>query len=418
LPPDGESIINFTHAFDKVGDHSLTVRIEGDSFPDDNAFHAVVQVRNQLNVLLVDGSPSKEPLGGAADFLELALTPYQSTAATLKDLIHTTTVDAKRLREQDWTGKEVIVLADVERLPGNRLNEIDKFVRAGGGLLVFAGPHCDLDYYQREFYRKGQGLYPASLKGLQRADAAPARLLQQRLTHPATTYFNDARGGRLQEAEFRSWFKLEPVENATVLLKLDSGSPLVLEKAAGRGRVIAAATTGNAEWSNLPLQPFFVPLMQRLVTYLATQNTAPAWQLVGTPLRLTLPVNLADTEFTLRDPTGQIQTLKPKQERDGFVLESPPILQSGIFQLSRPGAPSTLLAYNVDPAESDLTPLPADAVKKIADRHKADYVESFDAYTKLDSSRRHGSELWQPFLLVLLALLFFEVLLQQRIAKG
>lgn len=418
LPPEGESIINFTHGFDKVGDHSLTVRIEGDSFPDDNAFHAVVQVRNQLNVLLVDGSPSKEPLGGAADFLELALTPYQSTAATLKDLIHTTLVDARKLREQDWAGKEVVILADVDRLQGNRVNELDKFVRGGGGLFVFAGPHCDLDWYQREFFRKGQGLYPASFKGLQRADAGAARLLQQRLTHPATTYFNDARGGRLQDAEFRTWLKLEPMESSTVLFQLDSGAPLVLEKAVGRGRVIAAATTANAEWSNLPLQPFFVPLMQRLVSYLATQNTAPAWQRVGTPLRLTLTKSDADTDYTLRDPSGQTQILKPHKEADLVILESPPILQSGIFQLSRAGAAPALLAYNVDPAESDLTSLPAEEVKRMAERHQAAYVDSFEAYAKLDSGRRHGSELWQPFLLALLALLFFEVLLQQRIAKG
>ena len=64
LPPEGEAVIAFTHAFDAVGDHSLAVRLEGDSFADDNAFYSVVQVRNQLNVLLVDGDPSAAPLEG------------------------------------------------------------------------------------------------------------------------------------------------------------------------------------------------------------------------------------------------------------------------------------------------------------------------------------------------------------------
>lgn len=45
-------------------------------------------------------------------------------------------------------------------------------------------------------------------------------------------------------------------------------------------------------------------------------------------------------------------------------------------------------------------------------------MENIDEWQKLDRTRRHGSELWQPFLIVLLALLFLEVLLQQRIAKG
>ncbi|HAL70165.1 MAG TPA: hypothetical protein DCP71_00110, partial [Verrucomicrobiales bacterium] len=134
LAPEGEALISFTHAFTSIGDHSLAVRLEGDSFADDNAFYSVVPVRNQLNVLLVDGDPGTEALSGAADFLELALTPYQSASASLKDLIRITKVDAKRLRETDFRGQEIIVLADVDRLPDNRLGELDKFVKAGGGL--------------------------------------------------------------------------------------------------------------------------------------------------------------------------------------------------------------------------------------------------------------------------------------------
>ncbi|MEN3940759.1 BatA domain-containing protein [Prosthecobacter sp. SYSU 5D2] len=421
LAPEGEAVISFTHAFDKVGDHSLAVRLEGDSFPDDNAFYSVVQVRNQLDVLLVDGDPATEPLGGATDFLELALTPYLSAeATTLKDLIRITKVDSRRLRDSDYKGKEIIVLADVDRLQGNRLTELDKFVKAGGGLIVFAGPHCDLDWYNREFYKKSEGLLPVGIKGLQRASAAsPARVLQQRLTHPAVVYFNDARGGRLQDAEFQSWLEFDVPENADTqpLLQLDRGTPLFIEKARERGRVILSATTADAEWSNLPLQPFFVPLMQRLVTYLATQSAVTAWAEVGKPLRLALPKETAGQTYTLQGPTGQTQELKVKADGEQGLLESPAITAPGIYRLTQ-GNRTRLLAYNLDAAESNLAALPADQVKKLAERYDAAFVESFDAWQKLDRTRRHGSELWQPFLLGLLALLFFEVLLQQRIARG
>lgn len=419
LPAGGESLVNFTHAFDTTGDHSLAVRVEGDSFPDDNAFYTVVQVRDQLNVLLVDGDPSTSPLGGAADFLELALAPYQSANASLKDLVRTTKVDARRFREDDLKGREVVILADVERLQGNRLSDLDKFVSAGGGLVVFAGPHCDLEWYNREFFKKGAGLYPAAIKGLKRARSAPARILQQRLTHPAVLYFNDARGGRLQDAEFHSWFEWEADETARPVLQLDQGTPLVLEKNHGLGRVIAVATTADAEWSNLPLQAFYVPLMQRLAAHLATQSAASAWSPTGAPLRIALPREQAAREHSLRGPTGLVQTLSPQAAGDGqaALLESAPIHAPGIYQLSA-GASTRLLAFNLDPAESDLTPLPAEKVREIAARHQASFVESFDAWQKLDRTRRFGSEFWQPLLLAVLALLFFEVLLQQRIARG
>ncbi|MDZ4404734.1 BatA domain-containing protein [Prosthecobacter sp.] len=424
VAPEGEAVLSFTHAFDKVGDHSLSVRLEGDSFADDNAFHSIVQVRNQLNVLLIDGKPGAAPLEGATDFLELALTPHTAAANTLKDLIRTKKVDLRKLRDDDFKQAEVVILANVEKLQGRAQSDLDKFVKEGGGLLIFAGPDCDIDWYNRELYRKGEGLLPAAIKGQARAELAgtPARLLMQRLTHPSVLYFNDARGGRLQDAEFRHWFEFaQPTnnENTQRILNLDRNVPLLLEKKHGQGRVIAAATTANAEWTNLPLQPFFVPLMQRLTTYLATEGSAPAWQLVGSTIRLNLEKAELGAEFTLRDPTGQTQALKSQQEGDKVFVQSPPIAQPGIFQLQRIGTDKiTFLAFNTDNTESDLKPLPADQIKKIADRHEASFADSLPGYQALDRTRRHGSELWQPLLIALLALLFFEVLLQQRIAKG
>jgi hypothetical protein len=102
-----------------------------------------------------------------------------------------------------------------------------------------------------------------------------------------------------------------------------------------------------------------------------------------------------------------------------MFVQSPPISQPGIFALQRVGTDkTTLLAFNTDNSESDLKPLPADQIKKIADRHEAAFADSLPSYQSLDRTRRHGSELWQPLLIALLALLFLEVLLQQRIARG
>jgi hypothetical protein len=70
-------------------------------------------------------------------------------------------------------------------------------------------PIATSTWYNRELSAKGEGLLPAAIKGQARAEAAgPRPLLMQRLTHPSVLYFNDARGGRLQDAEFRHWFEL------------------------------------------------------------------------------------------------------------------------------------------------------------------------------------------------------------------
>ncbi|MFZ4768117.1 MAG: BatA domain-containing protein, partial [Roseimicrobium sp.] len=291
IAPHAETSLTLNHAFDTAGDHALTVRVEGDSFPDDNSFSLVVPVRDQVNTLLIKGTSGSGSLEGATDFLEIALTPHQSAAASLKDVIHTGSVDQKQVREKSFDGAEVIVMANVEKLQGRALNDLEEFVKRGGGLLVFVGPDIDAKWYEQEFFRTGKGLLPCLLKGYGHVDQGqpPARIISQRHTHPATTYFNDSRGMRLQDAAFQHWARCEKIEGeARVLLSLDRGDALLVEKPLVRGRVILCAATANAQWSNLPLQPVFVPLVQRLVTYLATQNASPQFQTCGTSLRVAL----------------------------------------------------------------------------------------------------------------------------------
>lgn len=422
VPGDGEVTTSFTHAFDKVGDHALGVRLEGDALTEDNAAQAVLRVRRQIDVLLIDGNPSTQPLSGSVDFLEIALSPHMAAATKMKDLVITTKVDAKRLRNDDFKGKEVVIMANVGR--PQRLQDLEKFVKEGGGLMVFAGPECDVRAYQNEFFRNGQGLFPASVKGFGHTNEGenPARILLQRFTHPATTYFNDARGGRLQDAEIKHWLQLEPKnDEVKTLFTLDRGAPLFIEKTVGRGRVIACATSANPEWTNMPLQMVFVPLVQRLVSYLGTPDSAAASLVVGSSVQLGLQEGRGDEVYELTDPAGKQTEVKARKESNGVVLSTPPTREPGLYDLRPKGASddsARKFAINVSPAESDLKPLTAGEVEKLATRYEAGYADNYDGYQRLDRTRRHGSELWQFALLILLVLLFVEVLLEQRISKA
>lgn len=426
IAPNAETLLTLNHAFDTPGDHALTVRVEGDSFPEDNAFSLVVPVREQVNTLLVKGGSGSGPLEGATDFMEIALTPHQSAAASLKDVIRTGSVEERQVREKSFDGSEVIVMANVEKLTGRALSDMEEFVKRGGGLLIFAGPDMDARWYEQDFFRNGKGLLPCSIKGYGHVDEGqvPARIISQRHTHPATMYFNDARGMRLQDAAFQHWVRCERIEGeARVLLSLDRGDALVVEKPFGRGRVLLCASTANAQWNNLPLQPAFVPLVQRLVTYLATQSASPQFQPCGTTLRVALRKDQAAQTFTITDPLNRTREVKAQVDKDNTpVLSFTDTHQAGLYEVRSANDPKTTpprrFAFNLNPAESGLTPLESGKVRAIAERAGAGFASSYEEYERLDRSRRHGSEIWQPLLLLLLGLMFAEVFLQQRIAKA
>lgn len=421
VPGEGETTLGLTHAFDEVGDHSLTVRLEGDGVAEDNAWSGVVKVRNQVNVLLVDGNPSPVPLEGASDFVELALAPHLAVAAGMKDLVVTTKVEERRLRDQDFKGKEVVILCDVERL--NRVGDLEKFVKEGGGLLVFAGPRADVKRYNTELWKKGAGVLAAEIKGLEHADAGglPARVGMQRFTHGALSYFNDPRAGKLSEAEFRTWWTVDlGSEGVKPMAMLDRGTPLLVERTVGKGRSMLFASSANPEWNNLPLQLVWVPMMQRLVSHLATRGAAASASPVGEPVRLGLEEGSGNETFALSSPSGEVEDLTARKEAAGVLVESRRVELPGVYELKPKtgGGEARKFAFNVDPSESDLKALTSGEVTSLAGRLGVDAVESVDAYQKLDRSRRFGAELWQAALLVLLVLLFAEVLLEQRISRA
>jgi hypothetical protein len=435
VPAEGEATLTLTHSFDKAGDHALAVRIEGDTLTEDNAATAIVQVRTQVRVLLLTEDERSADLEGALDFVELALMPNDAVEEkTLKDLIQTQRLDFRRLRREDLKGVEVVIAADMDR--PERLRQLEEYVEQGGGLILFPGPHSQTESWQRDYARVK--FLPAQVKGLQSASGAAARLVAQRFTHPALSYFSDGRAGRLADAEIQTWWTLEPRDDeAKVLLSLDRGSPMLVERSYGQGRVILAASTASPDWGTLPIQPYFVPLMQRLVAHLASQSGASRSFLVGQSLQVAV-ANAADTNknstrptslltaregesFTLKAPTDEDAELKVQKQGNTLELKSKPTVSPGVYALARPGSGETgamKFAVNVDPAEADLRPLSDEDVKELAGRFGAGYADSLTSYQALDRERRHGSEVWQIFLLLLLLLLFGEVLLAQRISRA
>ena len=53
-----------------------------------------------------------------------------------------------------------------------------------------------------------------------------------------------------------------------MLIRLDDGGPLLIERALGAGRVLLFTSSLDREWNDLPVQPVFVPFMAGLANHL------------------------------------------------------------------------------------------------------------------------------------------------------
>jgi hypothetical protein len=366
-----------------------------------------------------------EPLMGETDFIEIALRPFGNAKVELADLVTTKTIDSRDLDAKGLAESRVVVLANVSQLNDVQLKAVENFAREGGGVLIFPGNRINSAWYNTTFLAGGKGLLPlpvASLAGSTNSGTR-ATIVSQHYEHPALEMFNDPRNGNLSEADIRLWYKMreesgKPGDSGvTVLARLDTGDPFLVEKRFGEGRVIECAVPCDAEWTNLPARPFYLPLMQQLVTYLASKVYPPRNVDVGKPLVAFLPAADAGRKAILTDPEGKAKeiVLQPKGTRT--IAEYSDTQKPGLYVLDAPNNNRIHFVVNVDRKESDLSQLSEVEVQGVAKAMGASVVKTFSEYHALDQQRRFGQEIWQGLLAAMIGLVFLEMILEQAFAR-
>lgn len=436
LEPGTAAQVLFACQFKTAGSHVVEVEAAvDDRLATDNRCAASIPVLERIDVLLVDGAPSSIPLEGETDFLAVALTPYTLGRAKLTDLLETRTITAKELDERALAGARVVVLANVARLTDEQVGVLADYVRGGGSLLVFLGNKIDMPWYNQTLHSGTSPLLPMpllSLEGNARDNPQSARVVAQYFEHPALELFNDRANGNLADVEIRNWYrfgrpeKLSPAgqnsddrpDGALVLARLETGDPLIVQRHFGAGVVVQVATACDADWSTFPMQPVYLPLVQQLVTTMASQVMPSRNLQTGEPLVAVLPGDAAGLPLSLASPDGLLHTVHPVARGTSSVVQFDRTAQPGVYTLTGSEGETIHFVAQAPRIESDLRTLTRDELDAVAAELGADVVESAPEFLALERTRRHGREIWRFLLLAILLLMFSELYLQQRFARA
>jgi len=411
----------FPCTFDRAGSHVVEVRTEADALRADNAALASIPVLDRIPVLLVSGDANPAPLRGETAFLEIALQPFSRGGGKMSDLVATRVTPEDRFAPSMLDDARVVVLANVRQLSGDAVRALRDFVRDGGGLLVFPGDRASAAWYATQL-AGAEGLLPAALgvlAGDPADDAGASAIVAQRHTHPALAPFNDPRRGSLGGSRIRAWYRLEvPSEFAEgVAARLDTGDPFLVERRVGEGRVLLSAVPCDADWSNLPMRPFYLPLMQEMVVHLASNVHPPRNVEVGDRLAAFLAEPEGEARAVVTDPEGTAHEVPVVRRGRRGVAEFAETDRPGLYTLRGPKDEPVHFVVRTPREESDLARVTEEEMKALATEAGAKVVRSGDEYRELERERRFGRELWRSAWWLLLALLLGELVLQRWFAR-
>ena len=423
LPPGGRGQAAFACRFEEHGSHVIEVEIDSPDLKADNTRMAAIEVPDRLEVLLVDGDPNARPLQSETGFLAAALQPFASAGEEAFDTIEARTAAHYEFDPSHLAGMRAVVLANVPRLDDEQLTALTSFVESGGGLLVFFGDRIDERWYGERAFSDGAGLLPMRPVSVAAAgeDDGYETIQGGPYEHPALTAFNDPKNGDLTVGRILAWRRLAGVGDsgsAAVVARLAGGDPLLVEKAFGRGRVVLAATSCDADWSNLPTRNFYVPLMQRLAAHVASNTVPPRNVNVGRPLITHLPGEAAGKRLKLTDSDGVVHRLRAVRDGERARIEFTRTRRPGLYVLEMPDGRQRHFVVAADPAESNLESLSDRELATLAEQLGASVVDSSEQYARQESLRRFGRELWKPLLLAVIVLAFAEMWLAQRFARS
>ena len=138
--------------FPGSGPHDLSLQIPDDELPGDNRRWAAVPVKDSLLIRLVDGEPSSEPFGSEVDYLAAPLSIGVGSAEAWRvEVVLEDDFLSRRLDPAD-----VLVLANVAAPTPEQADRLDRLVRDGMGLMIFAGAKLDAGLYNDLLFRPNE----------------------------------------------------------------------------------------------------------------------------------------------------------------------------------------------------------------------------------------------------------------------
>jgi hypothetical protein len=403
--------------------HVAEVEIDHDGFPLDDRRLTRVEASRGLRVLIVNGDPRTVRTEDETFFLEAALRAGGSGFAL-------TTILPDDLAGRNLSGYAVVFLANVPRPTPDMAAALSRYVEGGGGLFISVGDRVDADSWNQQLravlpqplgLKRTAGAPPGGRTEGETVDLRPAeRLGPIDRRHPLLSAF-PAQGEGLASARFFQFVLLEPVPDApgrTVVLRYENGAPALVEAEVGRGRVLLLTTTVDREWTDLPIRPGFLPLVQESARFLAGAPSGDAISALAVGQRREITLATDDRRIEVVKPGGESRWLSPEPRpaeaharRTVVFAETD---EPGLYRVraSRTdGAvaerPDESFVVNLDPAESD----PA----RLADDRRPDRARHAAG---AEAAPKRRLELWHVLAAAVLFLVLAESLLTVRFRRG
>ncbi len=391
VPADGRATVEFQPLIVPYGLNRCAVRIDGgDGFPADDISYFAVKRSDPERVLFVHAASDTR----SVTYFGSALAAASHAAFTLQS------IDSEKAGDIDPSKYAFVVLSDTMVLPSVFENSLTRYVRGGGNVLIAAGTSAAHHVRIPLFGAFSNDAHVYSRNGY-------GSVGYMDLTHPAMSEDGGKTDATNESGSATGWPDLkiyyaagiDPAQ-ARVIARLSDQTPLLLEKQLGEGRVLLFASGFDNLTNDLPVEPAFVPFIDRAARYLSGSDSVGGSRLVDSwvPLR-SGTAGSASSGVEVLDPDGH----RALSLTEAAAAQSIQLSRAGFYQIRFANGRNSLIGVNPDRRESALQPIAKDVLELWGSHAAGPAAGSQDSTDRAPGKNPPHSIWWYVMLLVLLA---------------
>ena len=429
LSPRAVARVPLSVRFPNAGPHEVSLELPADALPGDDRRWAALPVRESLLIRLVDGEPSTEPFGSEVDFIAAPLSIGVGDA----DAWRIEVVGEENFLDPRRESPDVLVLANVAAPTPEQADEIGRLVRAGMGLIVFAGPRLDSGLYNDLLMKPGAEVLPVGLEIF--VDEPIQGVVVEPVRPSPIEALLGLKPSALERVTARQIMTVAAPppgdDDVRVLARWNDSarSPAIVERIVGEGRVLLWTTTADRAGTDWPVEPSFVLAIREAVRGVARPTSLANTTIAGAPIRRVVRTSQPVSAVQVVDPGGgeprpiaAVPVSDPEAEATGeplVAIEVSDTRRAGVYRLSWEegvfGAQADLFAANPDARESDLERIASAELRSLLEPLD---VEIAPANAGAGLFAATSRESWRELAWVLLGLLVVEACLATWVGRS
>ena len=368
-----------------------SVRLPKDDYLNDNIRHLSTPILNKINCLIISNSEQEYNI---FDLVINAIDPS-------KQLINLELRKQPILNRLFIDDVDILVVHNPEAITEAAFNELDTFLKNGGGLIWFSGGVESDPVYQKYFSNLR---FPVAIKKIELTSGNFNVLLPTKENH----ILSDLNVRKLSNElpEVFSYVKHIPKLNQEVHLELNNADPFLIDFNRGSGKVFYFTSLLSLNWNDLTLRGLLIPLMHKLLILGGTDEVNSLPILVSEPKWIMLNGNEVRSEWEVKSPSGISNLIVPDFTKEGLKITQTNEL--GIYSVYKNKEFFTSFTTELHPNEIVSNQISTDEIKILLNGLEYKFIAASHDFIHVFNEIRHGKALWKIFLILAIILILLE----------